>query len=82
MKKMVAASKQEKQQQSPQAQAALLSPSIRNSTLVHGDIAKLIDWFGAQLRPRDQLAVERAKDTLLEKHYGSKDFQAWTECDR
>lgn len=48
---------------------------------MHGDIAEFIDWLSAQLRPRDQLAVEIAKDTLLEKHYGSKDVQACTECD-
>ena len=55
--------------------------SVRHSSPVQGDLDEYISWLAPQLKEREQQALERARDILSEKYYGTEDVQPWKDCD-
>ena len=56
-------------------------PPARQSSPVQGDLDEYVEWLAPQLKERDREALQRARDTLVEKYYGTEDVQPWKDCD-
>jgi hypothetical protein len=51
------------------------------SSPVEGDLEVYLDWLNTQLSNRESEALERARNILLDKYYGTEDVQQWKDCD-
>lgn len=48
---------------------------------MQGDLDEYISSLAPQLKERDRQALERARDILSEKYYGTEDVQPLEDCD-